>query len=323
MTDAPMPERASVLARPRGRRRRRDLARLRRRRARAAAVSRLPDRRPGRSRARTRRSRTCSGPASGIPRTACHGARPGARPDRPARPAGDDQADGRAPHGGLGLGRDAGPALAADGRAGPRAHLVLAVGARRVRPAAGGHASRSSRTPRSTSSRGSSTSSRASGRTRPPRVRSTPTSSSASEHGFNASTFTARIVTSTRSDIASAVAAAIGTLKGPLHGGAPSEVVDQLNQIGSAERRRGMGPRDARARRSADGLRPPRLSGLRPAGRGPAQGRRGDAQPAGLAPARDRRRGRRRCGSSPRSTRSGRSRRTSSTTRRPSSWASA
>jgi citrate synthase len=51
------------------------------------------------------------------------------------------------------------------------------------------------------------------------------------EHGFNASTFTARIVTSTRSDIASAVAAAIGTMKGPLHGGAPSEVVDQLAQV--------------------------------------------------------------------------------------------
>src|SRR6476619_2573937 len=56
-----------------------------------------------------------------------------------------------------------------------------------------------------------------------------------SEHGFNASTFTARVVTSTRSDIASAVTAAIGTLKGPLHGGAPSEVVDQLSQIGSAD----------------------------------------------------------------------------------------
>ena len=55
------------------------------------------------------------------------------------------------------------------------------------------------------------------------------------EHGFNASTFTARIVTSTRSDIASAVAAAIGTMKGPLHGGAPSEVVDQLSQVGSAD----------------------------------------------------------------------------------------
>jgi citrate synthase len=55
------------------------------------------------------------------------------------------------------------------------------------------------------------------------------------EHGFNASTFTARVVTSTRSDIASAVCAAIGTMKGPLHGGAPSEVVDQLAQVADAE----------------------------------------------------------------------------------------
>ena len=56
-----------------------------------------------------------------------------------------------------------------------------------------------------------------------------------SEHGFNASTFTARVITSTRSDIASAVVGAIGTMKGPLHGGAPSEVVDQLSQVGSAD----------------------------------------------------------------------------------------
>ncbi len=56
------------------------------------------------------------------------------------------------------------------------------------------------------------------------------------EHGFNASTFTARIITSTRSDLASALAGAIGALKGPLHGGAPSEVVNQLHQIGSPER---------------------------------------------------------------------------------------
>jgi citrate synthase len=55
------------------------------------------------------------------------------------------------------------------------------------------------------------------------------------EHGFNASTFTARVITSTRSDLASAVAGAIGTMKGPLHGGAPSEVVDQLAQVGSAD----------------------------------------------------------------------------------------
>jgi citrate synthase len=55
------------------------------------------------------------------------------------------------------------------------------------------------------------------------------------EHSFNASTFTARVITSTRSDVASAVAGAIGTMKGPLHGGAPSEVVDQLAQVGSAD----------------------------------------------------------------------------------------
>src|SRR5206468_4471586 len=56
------------------------------------------------------------------------------------------------------------------------------------------------------------------------------------EHGLNASTFTARVITSTRSDLASAVAGAIGALKGPLHGGAPSEVVEQLHQVGSVER---------------------------------------------------------------------------------------
>jgi len=56
------------------------------------------------------------------------------------------------------------------------------------------------------------------------------------EHSFNASTFTARVITATNSDIASAVCGAIGTMKGPLHGGAPSEVVDQLSKMGSVER---------------------------------------------------------------------------------------
>ncbi len=55
------------------------------------------------------------------------------------------------------------------------------------------------------------------------------------EHSFNASTFAARVITSTRSDIASAIVGAIGTMKGPLHGGAPSEVVDQLAEVGSAD----------------------------------------------------------------------------------------
>src|SRR5256714_4797068 len=55
------------------------------------------------------------------------------------------------------------------------------------------------------------------------------------EHGLNASTFTARVITSTRSDLASALTGAIGALKGPLHGGAPSMVVSQLHEIGSPE----------------------------------------------------------------------------------------
>jgi citrate synthase len=59
------------------------------------------------------------------------------------------------------------------------------------------------------------------------------------EHGFNASTFAARVILSTHADIASAVVGAIGALKGPWHGGAPSEVVDQLHQIGSVEQAEG------------------------------------------------------------------------------------
>jgi citrate synthase len=55
------------------------------------------------------------------------------------------------------------------------------------------------------------------------------------EHGFNASTFAARVIISTHSDVASAVVGAIGALKGPWHGGAPSEVVDQLHEMGSVE----------------------------------------------------------------------------------------
>ena len=55
------------------------------------------------------------------------------------------------------------------------------------------------------------------------------------EHGFNASTFAARVIVSTHSDIASAVAGAIGALKGPWPGGAPSEVVDQLHEMGTLD----------------------------------------------------------------------------------------
>jgi citrate synthase len=55
------------------------------------------------------------------------------------------------------------------------------------------------------------------------------------DHGMNASTFTARVIASTESDLASCLVGAIGALKGPAHGGAPSAVMDQLEQIGSAD----------------------------------------------------------------------------------------
>jgi citrate synthase len=58
------------------------------------------------------------------------------------------------------------------------------------------------------------------------------------DHGFNASTFAARVVASTGADLASAAVAGIGALSGPLHGGAPSRVVDMLTAIGSIERTR-------------------------------------------------------------------------------------
>ena len=56
------------------------------------------------------------------------------------------------------------------------------------------------------------------------------------DHGTNASTFSARVTISTLTDIYSAVTAAIGTLKGPLHGGANEGVIQMLEQIGSEDR---------------------------------------------------------------------------------------
>lgn len=56
------------------------------------------------------------------------------------------------------------------------------------------------------------------------------------EHGMNASTFSARVTASTQSDLISALTTAIGTMKGPLHGGAPSEVESMLGEIGSPDR---------------------------------------------------------------------------------------
>jgi citrate synthase len=62
---------------------------------------------------------------------------------------------------------------------------------------------------------------------------------SAAEHGMNASTFTARVVASTGADVAACLSAAVGALSGPLHGGAPSRVLQMLDEVertGDAER---------------------------------------------------------------------------------------
>jgi citrate synthase len=55
------------------------------------------------------------------------------------------------------------------------------------------------------------------------------------DHGLNASTFAARVIVATGSDMVSAVTGAIGALKGPLHGGAPGPALDMVFEIGSAE----------------------------------------------------------------------------------------
>jgi citrate synthase len=56
------------------------------------------------------------------------------------------------------------------------------------------------------------------------------------DHGLNASTFTARVIASTGSDLVSAISGAIGALKGPLHGGAPGPALDMVFEIGDVSR---------------------------------------------------------------------------------------
>jgi len=55
------------------------------------------------------------------------------------------------------------------------------------------------------------------------------------DHGFNASTFTARVVAGTGADIGAAIVAAVGALSGPLHGGAPSRALEALDEIGTTD----------------------------------------------------------------------------------------
>ena len=56
------------------------------------------------------------------------------------------------------------------------------------------------------------------------------------DHGFNASTFTARVITSSGADLGAAVVGAIGALSGPLHGGAPSRALELIDTIGTEDR---------------------------------------------------------------------------------------
>ena len=68
------------------------------------------------------------------------------------------------------------------------------------------------------------------------------------DHGMNASTFAARVIASTESDLNSALVGAIGALKGPAHGGAPAAVIEQLELIGTADKAE-QWMRDARKRK--------------------------------------------------------------------------
>ena len=85
------------------------------------------------------------------------------------------------------------------------------------------------------------------------------------DHGFNASTFTARVIASTGADLAACLVGAIGALSGPLHGGAPSRALDMLDEIGTPDRTDALGPRARRRGRADHGLRPRRLPDRRPA----------------------------------------------------------
>src|SRR4029450_7659110 len=58
------------------------------------------------------------------------------------------------------------------------------------------------------------------------------------DHGLNASTFTARVIASTRAGLLSSVVGALCALKGPLHGGAPGPVLDMFDAIGTSDNAR-------------------------------------------------------------------------------------
>src|SRR5262249_57580619 len=90
------------------------------------------------------------------------------------------------------------------------------------------------------------------------------------DHGLNASTFTCRVITSTGSDLVSAVVGAVGALKGPLHGGAPGPALETVFEIGDASSAEAVLRRKIEAGERPPGL-PPRLAqGCDPRAGGPA-----------------------------------------------------
>ena len=96
------------------------------------------------------------------------------------------------------------------------------------------------------------------------------------DHGFNASTFTARVICSSGADVAAAVVGGMGALSGPLHGGAPSRALALLEAIGTVENARPVPHRPRHPRREDHGLRPSRLQDRRPPLDVPARRRRAD-----------------------------------------------
>ncbi len=100
------------------------------------------------------------------------------------------------------------------------------------------------------------------------------------DHELNASTFAARVVAATLSDIYSAVTAGIGALKGPLHGGANEEVIKMLLEAGAEKTRRSSTSRHAGRQDQGSRLRPSRLSHRRSARDASARVVRGTRQHA-------------------------------------------
>jgi citrate synthase len=105
------------------------------------------------------------------------------------------------------------------------------------------------------------------------------------EHSFNASTFTARVVTSTLSDTYSGVTAAIGALKGPLHGGANEAVMDMLDEIGTPDQVEPWLATALAGKRKNNGVRAPGIQERRFAGAGHAGRAQRDRRGAGRAAA--------------------------------------